>query len=57
MVAEERTRCCGSFGQFIYAIVRCLENLPLIGHGIAAVHACCGQQTRAERAALKATIG
>lgn len=37
--------------------LRCLENIPLVGHAMAAGYACSDGRTKAERAGLKATIG
>jgi len=37
--------------------MRCLEHIPLLGHAIAAVHACRGDRNKAERAAINATVG
>jgi len=37
--------------------MRCLEHIPVLGHGIAAMHACRGERNQAERAALNATVG
>lgn len=37
--------------------MRCLEHIPVLGHAIAAVHACRGDRNNAERAALNATVG
>ena len=40
------------------SVVRCLENLPGIGHMIAAMYSCCANdKDKAERAAIKATVG
>jgi len=38
-------------------MMRCLEHIPVIGHAIAAVHACRGDRNNAERAAINATVG
>ena len=40
-----------------HSTVRCIENVPILGHIMAAVYACSGDVTRAERSAIKATIG
>jgi len=37
--------------------MRCFEHIPIIGHVIAAVHACRGDRNNAERAAINATVG
>ena len=37
--------------------MRCLEHIPVIGHAIAAIHACRGDRNNAERAAINATVG
>lgn len=37
--------------------LRCLENIPILGHLIAAGYACGGGRSKAERAGLKATVG
>lgn len=37
--------------------LRCLENLPVIGHIVAAGYGCAKHKSKAERAGLKATIG
>jgi len=37
--------------------MRCLEHIPVLGHGIAAIHACRGERNNAERAAINATVG
>ena len=39
------------------SILRCLENIPIVGHLLAACYACSGERSRAERAGLKATAG
>lgn len=40
------------------ATLRCLENVPILGHLLAAGYACSrGGRSKAERAALKATVG
>ncbi len=41
----------------VWSTLRVLENLPLIGHMVAALYACCGLKSQAERSALKATLG
>jgi len=38
-------------------MMRCLEHIPVIGHAIAAIHACRGDRNNAERAAINATVG
>ena len=39
------------------ATLRCLENVPIVGHIVAAGYACAGSKDKAERAGLKATAG
>ncbi len=43
--------------QPLWATLKCLENLPIIGHILAAVYAFLGDKDKAERSGLKATIG
>ena len=38
-------------------MMRCFEHIPVIGHAIAAFHACRGDRNNAERAAINATVG
>ena len=42
--------CCQS-------TVRTLENVPVLGHLIAACYACSGNRAKAQRAAIKSTAG
>lgn len=37
--------------------MRCFEHIPVLGHAIAAIHACRGSRNSAERAAINATVG
>lgn len=39
------------------ATLRCLENIPVIGHIVSSGYACAGSKDKAERAGLKATAG
>ena len=39
------------------AILRVLENIPIIGHIISAIYGCSGCKDQAERAGIKATVG
>ena len=39
------------------SIGRALENIPIIGHGVAAIYGCCKNKDKAERAGIKATLG
>ena len=47
---------CGC-GQACLSLLRALENIPVLGHGIAMGYACAGNKDKAERAAIKATVG
>ena len=46
--------CCG---EACLSVLRALENIPGLGHMIAACYACCGSKDKAERAAIKASVG
>lgn len=43
--------------QPVWSVLRVLENIPVIGHLVAALYACCGLKDKAERAGIKASVG
>ena len=51
--------CCGRSKAFepVMSLLRVFENIPIVGHLISSVYACCSDKDRAERAGLKATVG
>jgi len=40
-----------------HSTARLMENIPILGHLMAACYACAGSRAKAERAAIKSTVG